>query len=65
MGKHLKLRVAQEGKAFDVLGWQMAEQAAGLAGTQMLDLAFTLDANVFQNTVTLQLILKDWQPGGR
>jgi single-stranded-DNA-specific exonuclease len=64
-GKHLKLRVAQEGKAFDVLGWQMAEQAAGLAGTQMLDLAFTLDANVFQNTVTLQLILKDWQPGGR
>ena len=64
-GKHLKLRVAQEGKAFDALGWQMAEQATGLAGGQMLDLAFTLDENVFQDTVTLQLILKDWQPGGR
>jgi single-stranded-DNA-specific exonuclease len=64
-GKHLKLRVAQEGKAFDVLGWQMAEQATGLVGGQMLDLAFTLDENVFQDTVTLQLILKDWQPGGR
>jgi len=64
-GKHLKLRVAQEGKAFDVLGWQMAEQATGLAGGQMLDLAFTLDENVFQGAVTLQLILKDWQPGGR
>jgi len=64
-GKHLKLRVAQEGKAFDVLGWQMAEQATGLAGGQMLDLAFTLDEDVFQDTVTLQLILKDWQPGER
>jgi single-stranded-DNA-specific exonuclease len=64
-GKHLKLRVAQEGKAFDALGWQMAEQATGLVGGQMLDLAFTLDENVFQGAVTLQLILKDWQPGGR
>jgi single-stranded-DNA-specific exonuclease len=62
--KHLKLRVAQGAAAFDVLGWQMAEQATGLAGGQALDLAFTLDENVFQNTVTLQLILKDWQPAG-
>jgi single-stranded-DNA-specific exonuclease len=62
--KHLKLRVAQRASAFDALGWQMAEQATGLAGGQALDLAFTLDENVFQDTVTLQLILKDWQPAG-
>ena len=62
--KHLKLRVAQRASAFDALGWQMAKQATGLAGGQVLDLAFTLDENVFQDTVTLQLILKDWQPAG-
>jgi single-stranded-DNA-specific exonuclease len=62
--KHLKLRVAQGAAAYDALGWQMAEQATSLAGGQTLDLAFTLEENVFQDTARLQLVLKDWQPAG-
>jgi single-stranded-DNA-specific exonuclease len=62
--KHLKLRVAQGAAAYDALGWQMAERATGLAGGQTLDLAFTLEENVFQDTARLQLVLKDWQPAG-
>jgi single-stranded-DNA-specific exonuclease len=62
--KHLKLRVAEGGAAYDALGWQMAEQASSLAGGQTLDLAFTLEENVFRDTARLQLVLKDWQPAG-
>lgn len=57
--KHLKLRVAQETKLFDALGWGRAGQAMGLAPGQEMDLAFTVDENVYQGMATLQLIIKD------
>ena len=57
--KHLKLRVAQGARAFDALGWGMAEQAQGLAAGQHVDLAFALDENTFQDVTTLQLVIRD------
>jgi len=57
--KHLKMRVAQGARAFDALGWGMAEQAQGLAAGQHVDLAFALDENTFQDVTTLQLVIRD------
>ncbi len=58
-GKHLKLKVAQGSKAFDALGWGRADHGPTLAPGQQLDLAFTLDENVFQEVGTLQLVIRD------
>ena len=57
--KHLKLRVTQGGEAFDALAWRQAERSRELESGQFLDLAFTLDTNVYQGVSTLQLILRD------
>jgi len=57
--KHLKLRVARGPRSFDAIGWGMAEQGAMLVAGQTLDLAFTLDQNVFQDTTTLRLVVSE------
>ena len=57
--KHLKLRVAQGNKSFDALAWRWADKGRALMPGQTLDLAFTLDQNVYQNIATLQLVVKD------
>jgi single-stranded-DNA-specific exonuclease len=57
--KHLKLRVACGPRSFDALGWGMAERGATLAPGQALDMAFTLDQNVFQDVTTLQLVVSE------
>jgi len=57
--KHLKLRVACGPKAFDALGWGMAERGATIAPGQSLDMAFTLDENVFQDVRRLQLVVSE------
>lgn len=57
--KHLKLRVTSGPKAFDAVGWGMAGRGAELTPGQSLDMAFTLNQNVFQNVTTLQLVVKD------
>jgi single-stranded-DNA-specific exonuclease len=57
--KHLKLKVAQGAKSFDALGWGWANRGLALVPGQPLDIAFTLDQNVFQEVATLQLVIKD------
>jgi single-stranded-DNA-specific exonuclease len=57
--KHLKLRVACGPRSFDALGWGMAERGATLTRGQSLDMAFTLDQNVFQDVTTLQLVVSE------
>jgi single-stranded-DNA-specific exonuclease len=57
--RHLKLRVACGSKSFDALGWGMAERGATLAPGQALDMAFTLEQNVFQDVTTLQLVVSE------
>ena len=63
--KHLKLRVGKGSKSFDALGWHKGEQAKLLGTGDTLDLAFTLDENLYQGTSSLQMIIKDIQDGGR
>jgi single-stranded-DNA-specific exonuclease len=57
--KHLKLRVSQGGRLLDALAWGRADTGLALAPGQKLDLAFTLDENVFGEVTTLQLIIRD------
>jgi single-stranded-DNA-specific exonuclease len=57
--KHLRLRVACGTRSFDAIGWGMADRAARLAPGQPLDMAFTLDRNVFQDVTTLQLVVSE------
>jgi len=57
--KHLKLRVAQGTRSFDAAGWGWAGKSSPLSPGQQLDMAFTLDQNVFQDVASLQLVIKD------
>ena len=57
--KHLKLRVARGPKLLDAVGWGMAERGARLVPGQTLELAFTLDQNVFQDATRLQLVVSE------
>jgi single-stranded-DNA-specific exonuclease len=57
--KHLKLKVAQRGKTMDALGWGRANEGPALVPGRELDLAFSLDENVFQEIKTLQLVIRD------
>jgi single-stranded-DNA-specific exonuclease len=57
--KHLKLRVACGPRSFDALGWGMAGRGATLTPGQSLDMAFTLDQNVFQDVRRLQLVVSE------
>jgi single-stranded-DNA-specific exonuclease len=60
--KHMKLRVAgQNGRAFDVLAWRMADtlQPLNLLVGESLDLAFRLEENHHPDFGGLQLVLCD------
>lgn len=57
--KHLKLKVAQGPRSLDALGWGWAGKGERPVPGQQLDLAFTLDKNVFQEVATLQLVIRD------
>jgi single-stranded-DNA-specific exonuclease len=60
--KHIKLKVAgQNGRAFDVLAWRMADtlQPMNLVAGESLDLAFRLEENQHPDFGGLQLVLCD------
>jgi len=57
--KHLKLRVAQGTKSTEAVGWGLAERARTLAAFQRVDLAFAVDESLYQDMVSLQLVIKD------
>jgi single-stranded-DNA-specific exonuclease len=57
--KHLKLKVAQGPRSLDALAWGWAGKGERPVPGQQLDLAFTLDKNVFQEVTTLQLVIRD------
>ena len=59
--KHLKLKVACGTRPVDAIAWRMADRAAALAPGQPLDLAFTLDQNVFQDVKSLQLVVSEFR----
>jgi single-stranded-DNA-specific exonuclease len=57
--KHLKLRIAQGTKSTEAVGWRLAERAQTLAASQQVDLAFTIDENLYQDMTSLHLVIKD------
>jgi len=57
--KHLKLRVGQAARTLDAIGWGWAARAPALAAGQQVDLAFTLEENIYQDMASLQLVIKD------
>ncbi len=63
--KHLKLRLGQGRRFSDALGWGWAERGSALASGQEIDVAFTLDENVYQEMSSLQLIIKDFKGAER
>ena len=59
-GKHVKLRVEQDGKAFDAVGWNLLHSHPQILQTKgKISLAFTLSSNSYQGMNALQLIVKD------
>jgi single-stranded-DNA-specific exonuclease len=62
--KHLKLRVGNGARTLDALGWGWAERAPVLEAGQLVDLAFTLEQNNYQDMASLQLIIKDVATSG-
>jgi single-stranded-DNA-specific exonuclease len=66
-GKHLKFRVEQDGRALDVIGWNMAQrQPVSLSAARRVSLAFTIASNSYQGIHALQLVAKDIKtPQGR
>lgn len=59
--KHLKLKLEIGGQSFDAIGWGMAEVNTG---GRKVDIAFTMEENIWQNTKSVQLVLKDIKQAG-
>ena len=57
--KHLKLRVHAGSRDIDALGWGWASRAPSLEPGQLVNLAFTLEKNNYNDVSSLQLIVKD------
>ena len=57
--KHLKLRVGYGVRTLDALGWGWAVRAPSLAAGQLVNLAFTVEQNSYQDIARLQLVVKD------
>lgn len=58
-GKHCKLTVIKNGKAFNFIGFGMGSLTEHFVVGNRIDLAFTMGINVFRGERTLQLIIKD------
>lgn len=57
--KHLKLRIAQGSMSTEAMGWGLAGRTPALTASQQVDVAFTVDEDVFQDVPFLQLVIKD------
>lgn len=58
-GKHAKLTVTKNGRAFDFLGFGMGALADQFHMGCKIDIAFTMGINIFRGEKNLQLIIKD------
>jgi single-stranded-DNA-specific exonuclease len=57
-GKHLKLRLGQDGRTFEAVAWDRASWAEGLAKGSRLDAAYSLLFSSYLGQDTLQLSLE-------
>lgn len=58
-GKHLRIRLTDGKNVFGAVGFGMGDYVDELKAGDVLDIAFTMNVNIYQGTETLQLILKD------
>jgi single-stranded-DNA-specific exonuclease len=57
--KHVKFKFSKDGKTFDAVGFGMAEQTVKMNIGDIVNIAYTIDENIWNNTKTLQLKIKD------
>jgi single-stranded-DNA-specific exonuclease len=58
---HLKLTLKDaKNRAWDAVGWRMADRAGTLSPGDAVDIAFQLDVNTWNGNTRLQLLLLDW-----
>lgn len=62
---HLKLRVSSGALQFDAVGFGMGDLLDRLTLNEPIDIAYTIDENVWNGTTTLQLKLKDVRIAGK
>ncbi len=58
-GKHIRLRLTDGSSAFNAVGFGMGEYADEINTGDIVNIAFTMNINVYQGTENLQLLLKD------
>ncbi len=61
-GKHLRLRIEKNGTYINCIGFSMGAYAETLHKGSVIDIAFSMDINVYQGTESAQLVLKDIKP---
>jgi single-stranded-DNA-specific exonuclease len=61
-GGHIKAAFKDGNRIYDVVGFRMAERLRSLAAAPVLDIAFSPQLNVWRDTTTLQLVLRDARP---
>lgn len=57
--RHIRMRLTDGGTTLMCIGFGMAEYAAFFKSGDIVDVAFTLEINTFNNTQSVQLMLKD------
>lgn len=58
-GKHLRIRLTDGNSAFTAVGFGMGEILGDLNAGDVVNIAFSMNVNLYQGTENLQLILKD------
>lgn len=56
---HLKLKLKSEEKFLDAIGFRLASEFSSLKDGDIIDLAYSIEENVWNGTKNLQLIIKD------
>ncbi len=57
--KHLRMKVVADGNQVSAIGFSMSEYAAFFKKGDLVDIAFSVDINVYHGTESLQIFLKD------
>jgi single-stranded-DNA-specific exonuclease len=63
-GQHLKLRLSSGDRPVDALAWRRAEEGAGIAAGDRIDVIAKLSVNTFRGRAEPQLELVDWCADG-
>jgi single-stranded-DNA-specific exonuclease len=58
-GKHLKLKVSQDGETIDAIAFGFGEVYGKLKSSKTINIAYTIDMNVWNGNSNLQLKIKD------